>query len=63
MTPIEPCPYCGSDDCDVDTESHPDFVWVTCGDCWARGPTASEGNKLNRTVTAILFWNKRSEGT
>jgi Lar family restriction alleviation protein len=51
MTKLKPCPFCGGDDCVVDTTGF--NYYVTCLKCEARGPL--EGTKEE----AVELWNKR----
>jgi Lar family restriction alleviation protein len=52
---LKPCPFCGNDDCVVDTTGF--SYYVTCLKCEAHGPL--EGTKEE----AMGAWNKRGESS
>lgn len=58
---IRPCPFCASDDCEVDL----DLPGVMCHNCSATGPSVSEQiqeeaeNDDAIAADAIRIWNTR----
>lgn len=61
MEPIR-CPFCGSNDLQVNTYSDGNTSYVTCGYCLAQGPHVYVPLILDMTKEIIIeAWNQRPD--
>lgn len=61
---LAPCPFCGSKELYVNTETDEELVYVGCLDCDAFGPSAVKMTKSGYAVHGPKdAWNKRAERT
>ena len=69
---LKPCPFCGEDMLDVQTDRYWDgillgdyvpYAFVVCPSCSARGPIAQRGTGSEEQckVDAMRKWDKRAE--
>ena len=52
--PLEPCPFCGSNNVELVNGTHYDIAFVECGDCTAKGPVEEDEDD------AVDNWNQRA---
>ena len=50
---ISPCPFCGNDELEWDSDESETVIWLECQECNATGPTAP----THEDVAAL--WNQR----
>ncbi len=55
------CPFCGSDNLELQPDATPQPQYVRCIDCDAFGPTAPRivGATVSRAEMAVNLWNAR----
>lgn len=55
---LKPCPFCGSDDLEIN--GSPAMFWVTCNKCNCEGPYFTNRGEVMRSKNkAAEWWNER----
>lgn len=54
---LKPCPFCGSDEVEVEHNAHGEF-WCYCPACYSRTGTYDQENGY---TLAIEAWNRRAD--
>lgn len=52
---LKPCPFCGSENVNIDADIDDYWYWVYCQECETRGPISTVG------LDAIEAWNRRAD--
>ena len=68
MSELLPCPFCGSDDVQLEYARKAQFwvYWIECNGCGCEGPIEITGDNvdaLNTPEDAARAWNERVENS